>query len=236
MDALQDTDDPNPLIRALAIRTMGCLRADKILDYISDPLRKSLGDDNPYVRKTAAICVAKLYDLKPSLAVENGFVSQLGDLLSDANPMVVANAVTALTEIQEVATNTLSSANQPQAGDSQQASIFLMDSTILGKLLVALGECTEWGRIAILSAVATHRATDEKEAEHICERVAPQLQHANPAVVLAAIKCIMVHLQEVQRSDFSKQMLRKMAPPLGVLESGQACTISGRQADTTHCQ
>lgn len=30
---VKDVDDPNPLIRALAIRMMGCLRAEKILDY-----------------------------------------------------------------------------------------------------------------------------------------------------------------------------------------------------------
>lgn len=228
LSCAQDTDDGNPLIRALAIRTMGCLRADKILDYISDPLRKCLSDDNPYVRKTAAICVAKLYDLKPSLAIENGFVSHLAQLISDANPMVVANAITALAEIQEVATNAIQASSNPDDSSSpqtssQQASIFLMDSTILGKLLIALGECTEWGRIAILNAVATHRATDEKEAEHICERVAPQLQHANPSVVLAAIKCIMIHLNLVSRADFSKQMLRKMAPPLGALSCSCRC-------------
>lgn len=84
----QDTDDPNPLIRALAIRTMGCLRADKILDYICDPLRKCLRDDNPYVRKTAAIGVVKLYDMRPSLAVDNGFITQLQDMVTDSNPMV----------------------------------------------------------------------------------------------------------------------------------------------------
>ncbi len=27
---LQDCDDSNPLIRALAVRTMGCIRVDKI--------------------------------------------------------------------------------------------------------------------------------------------------------------------------------------------------------------
>ena len=67
---------------------MGCLRADKILDYLCDPLRKCLKDDNPYVRKTAAICVAKLYDLKPELCLENGFVDILTDLVGDANPTV----------------------------------------------------------------------------------------------------------------------------------------------------
>jgi len=85
---VKDTEDANPLIRALAIRTMGCLRADKIIDYLPDPLRKCLRDDNPYVRKTAAICVVKLYDLKPSLAMEHGFIDTLREMVSDSNPMV----------------------------------------------------------------------------------------------------------------------------------------------------
>jgi hypothetical protein len=85
---VKDTDDPNPLVRALAIRTMGCLRAEKIIDYLCDPLQKCLRDENPYVRKTAAICVAKLYDLKPELVLDNGFLDQLMEMISDSNPMV----------------------------------------------------------------------------------------------------------------------------------------------------
>lgn len=205
---VKDTEDPNPLIRALSIRTMGCLRAEKILDYVCDPLRKCLQDDNPYVRKTAAIGVAKLYDLKPTLAMENGFVGQLKEMVADSNPMVVANAVTALTEIHESAI-----ANDPSEG------VFILDSTVIQKLLVALGECTEWGRIALLGAIAKYRATDAKDAEQICERVVPQFQHANASVVLAAIKVIMIHFREVRREEFVKQIMRKMAPPLVTLVS-----------------
>lgn len=51
----------------------------------------------------------------------------------------------ALTEIQESA---------------EDESFFVLDSTTLGRLLVALGECTEWGRIAILNAVAKYKAED----------------------------------------------------------------------------
>ncbi|KAG8770506.1 beta-adaptin, partial [Serendipita sp. 405] len=77
---VKDSDDSNPLIRALSIRTMACLRAEKIIDYLSPPLQKALVDEHPYVRKTAAICVAKLYDLKPELAMENGFVESLKEM------------------------------------------------------------------------------------------------------------------------------------------------------------
>ena len=129
----QDTQDPNPLIRALAVRTMGCIRVDKIVEYLCEPLltltsltlsltptltpalsltltltlprceplRKCLKDEDPYVRKTAAVCVAKLYDINGELVEDQGFLDMVYDLLGDSNPMVVSNAVAALAEISE---------------------------------------------------------------------------------------------------------------------------------------
>ena len=46
---------------------MGCIRVDKIVEYLCEPLRKCLKDEDPYVRKTAAVCVAKLYDINGEL-------------------------------------------------------------------------------------------------------------------------------------------------------------------------
>ncbi|KAI9432648.1 Adaptor protein complex beta subunit [Lactarius indigo] len=182
---------PNPLIRALAI----------IIDYIAGPLQKSLHDENPYVRKTAALCVAKLYDLKPELVLENGFLEQLHEMISDSNPMVVANTITALADIHTSATS------QPSTSSSDPA-VFTVTPTIL-KLLIALNECSEWGRVAI--------SQDEKESEHICERVVPQFQHVNGSVVLGAVR----------REDFNKQLIRKMAPPLSpCCLLHRKCTIS----------
>lgn len=40
------------------------------------------------MRKTAAVCVAKLYDINAGLVEDQGFLDQLKDLLSDSNPMV----------------------------------------------------------------------------------------------------------------------------------------------------
>lgn len=86
---LQDCEDPNPLIRALAVRTMGCIRVDKITEYLCEPLRKCLKDEDPYVRKTAAVCVAKLHDINAQLVEDQGFLDTLKDLISDSNPMVI---------------------------------------------------------------------------------------------------------------------------------------------------
>ncbi|OAL01250.1 Adaptor protein complex beta subunit [Phaeosphaeriaceae sp. SRC1lsM3a] len=200
---VQDSEDPNPLIRALAIRTMGCIRVDKMVDYMEEPLRKTLRDESPYVRKTAALCVAKLFDLAPSMAIENGFIEQLQELVGDPNPMVVANSVTALVEIQETSPETRALAITP---------------TTLKKMLLALNECTEWGRVTLLSTLADYKAADVKEAEHICERVVPQFQHVNPSVVLAAVKVVFLHMRHIS-PDLIKSYTKKMAPPLVTLVS-----------------
>lgn len=196
---VQDSEDPNPLIRALAIRTMGCIRVEKMVDYMEEPLRKTLRDESPYVRKTAAICVAKLFDLNPSMCLENGFLEMLQEMIGDPNPMVVANSVTALSEINHSA---------PETGALK------VTPNTLRKMLMALNECTEWGRVTILSTLAEYRAADVKESEHICERVAPQFQHVNASVVLAAVKVVFLHMKYVG-PELGKTYLKKMAPPLG---------------------
>ncbi|KAK3377196.1 adaptin N terminal region-domain-containing protein [Lasiosphaeria ovina] len=198
---VQDSEDPNPLIRALAIRTMGCIRVDKMVDYMEEPLRKTLRDESPYVRKTAAICVAKLFDLNPSMCLDNGFLEILQELIGDPNPMVVANSVQALSEIAETAPET---------------KALVITPAILKKLLMALNECTEWGRVTILSTLADYLSGDVKESEHICERVAPQFQHVNPSVVLAAVKVVFIHMKFLS-PELVRQYLKKMAPPLVTL-------------------
>ncbi|KAK4641571.1 beta-adaptin [Podospora bellae-mahoneyi] len=200
---VQDSEDPNPLIRALAIRTMGCVRVDKMVDYMEEPLRKTLRDESPYVRKTAAICVAKLFDLNPTMCIENGFLETLQELIGDPNPMVVANSVQALSEISETAPETRA---------------LIITPATLKKLLMALNECTEWGRVTILTTLADYPASDVKESEHICERVTPQFQHVNPSVVLAAVKVVFIHMRMLS-PELVRQYLKKMAPPLVTLVS-----------------
>jgi AP-1 complex subunit beta-1 len=156
---------------------MGCIRVDKITEYLCEPLRKCLKDEDPYVRKTAAVCVAKLYDINAQLVEEQGFLDQLKDLLSDSNPMVgkllmfesvlrlylaffinllillqvVANAVAALSEINE---------SSPTGSPMVE-----MNAPTVNKLLTALNECTEWGQIFILDSLSNYNPKDEREAQ-----------------------------------------------------------------------
>ncbi|KAJ2004924.1 beta-adaptin [Coemansia thaxteri] len=203
---VKDAEDTNPLIRALAIRTMGCLHVVEVLDHLCDPLRKCLKDPNPYVRKTAVMCVAKVYDLNPAVADENGFVGAVREALSDANPMVVSNAVSALTEINEM---------------TPGRDVWRLDSSTVPVLLTAINECIEWGQIAILEALASYTPQGEKEAESICERLLPRLQHANGSVVLTTVRLLIQYEKFVRRADLLTQFAKKMVPPLITLLSSE---------------
>ncbi|KAL3244231.1 hypothetical protein MRX96_018857 [Rhipicephalus microplus] len=184
---VKDCEDGNPLIRALAVRTMGCIRVDKITEYLCEPLRKCLKDEDPY---------------------DQGFLDQLRDLLSDSNPMVVANAVAALSEMNEA-----SSSGQPLSE---------MSGPTINKLLTALNECTEWGQVFILDSLSNYSPKDEREAQSICERVTPRLAHANAAVVLSAVKVLMKFMEMMSSdSDFVTTLTKKLAPPLVTLLSSE---------------
>jgi AP-1 complex subunit beta-1 len=198
---VKDANDPNPLIRALAVRTMGCIRVERITEYLCEPLLRCLKDDDPYVRKTAAICVAKLYDTSPAHVEERGFLDMLRDLVADSNPTVVANAIAALNEIQE----------------ASGKDVMMISTSVLQKLLAALNECTEWGQVFILDALASYTPASAQEAEGVIERVTPRLQHANSAVVMSAVKIVLTYLDMVENQDTVRTLSRKLAPPLVTL-------------------
>ncbi|XP_040579652.1 AP-2 complex subunit beta [Lepeophtheirus salmonis] len=205
---VRDCEDTNPLIRALAVRTMGCIRVDKITEYLCEPLRKCLKDEDPYVRKTAAVSVAKLYDINAQLVEEQGFLDSLKELLSDSNPMVVANAVAALSEINE--------------GSVSGKPLIEMNAQTINKLLTALNECTEWGQVFILDSLSNYNPKDDREAQAICERITPRLAHANAAVVLSAVKVLMKYMEMMDPdTEFVGSLVKKLAPPLVTLLSSE---------------
>lgn len=125
----------NPLIRGLAVRTLGCIGIQAVLDYLVEPLRESMSDEDPYVRKCAALCVAKIYEISPERA--ESFIPDLINMIHDGNSAVVSNAVAALSDIQ-----------------NQKGKVVEMTHEIQHKLLNAIPECSEWGRVYILDFLA----------------------------------------------------------------------------------
>ena len=187
----------NPLLRALAVRTMGCIGVGAVTEYLCDPLRDALGDSDPYVRKTATICVAKLYEIKEADVERFGFIDKLVDMTTDENAMVVANVIAALTEIS-----------------ISRGPILTQDSKLLGKLLVALSDASEWSRVYILDFLATHVPSKFQDVEEVVGRVVPQLSHTNSAVVLSSIRVLIRYMDMLTDPEKIRSLCRKITPAL----------------------
>ena len=161
---VQDCNDPNPLIRALAIRTMSYIPLPVIIDALLDPLRHCLKDKDPYVRKTAAICVAKLYVQDPKTVERHGFVTMVRDLIADPNPTVVANAVASLTELSE----------------RSDSIVLRLNLTVANKLIAALEESSEYSFSSSARRVIAHPLSP-KMGSDLHSRLPPLLRASDPA-------------------------------------------------------
>ena len=176
---IQDSQDGNPLVRALALRTMSRIHIEGVAENMIIPLKQRLEDPDPYVRKTAALSVAKLYDIVPDAIDNANMYTSLIGLLEDTNPLVIANAAAAILEIN---------AKRPQP-------IFSFKQSNMNTLFNAVGESNEWCQAVIFDAIASYKPVDAEEAAIIIERMMPFLRHSNPAVVIGSFKCIFQMMQ-----------------------------------------
>jgi AP-1 complex subunit beta-1 len=128
-------------------------------------------------------------------------------MLLDGNAVVVANACASLLEISKA---------------SGKNYIRLKNNNNLNKILAALVDSNEWGKVYILEALSTYETSDSKESENIIERVIPQMTHNNSAVVLSAIKVMLKFMDNISNQELLKGVTKKLAAPLVTLLSGEA--------------
>jgi AP-1 complex subunit beta-1 len=90
-----------------------------------------------------------------------------------------------------------------------------MNQALMHKLLNAVPECSEWGRVYILDFLADNEMQiPPKDVDEIIQRIIPNLAHSNSAVVLSATKVIMKYLDLVTDMEKVRSVCRKIAPPL----------------------
>lgn len=120
-------EDSNPLVRALALRTISYIHVREYVEATIQPLKLLLKDADPYVRKTAAFCVAKLYDHDKQMVEGSDLIDRLNSMLKDENPTVVSSALASLMDIWE-------------RSDSIKLTI---DYTSASKIVQILPDCSE---------------------------------------------------------------------------------------------
>ena len=89
--------DPNQLIRASALRVLSSIRVPMIVPIMLLAIKESSVDMSPFVRKTAAHAIPKLYSLDPEMKEE--LITILEKLLADRTTLVIGSAVMAFEEV-----------------------------------------------------------------------------------------------------------------------------------------
>ena len=197
----------NPLTRAIAVRTMGCLGVEEIMQFLCDPLKDALNDKDPYVRKTGALCVAKIYDINAQLAEDQfGFVEKIqGMLEEETNAMVLANCISALIEIST----------------TKGKDILNINWNKCRHLMSALHENNEWTQIYLLEGISRYSPTKQDEINEMIERIIPCVSHSNAGVVLSVIKILIKLLDLVENPETIRSVCKKITPSLVTLLSSE---------------
>lgn len=182
---------------------MSCVPLATYTQAIVDPLHKLLGDSDPYVRKTAAFGVAKLWAADSRLAEKSGLIEGVNQLLVDDNPTVVSAGLAALTDITD-------------KSEGMKLAIGYQDAS---KLIKILPDCNEWSQTFILNALMSYTPQDPAEALLMAERLSPRLAHSNAAVILGTIKVILYLTHYVSDDAAIDMLVRRFGPPLITLLS-----------------
>ncbi|XP_061379412.1 AP-3 complex subunit beta-2 isoform X1 [Danaus plexippus] len=207
--------DPNQLIRASALRVLSSIRVPMIVPIVMLAIRDSASDMSPYVRKTAAHAIPKLYSLDPDQKEE--LVAIIDKLLSDKAPLVVGSAAMAFNEV---------------CGDRMN-----LIHKSYRKLCLLLADVDEWGQLALLNVLTYYAKTcfpdpnnescssdsDNSSGRHsprveadlrlVLRAAKPLLQSRNSAVVLAVAQ-LFYHCGPVQEMPpVAKAMVRLLRAP-----------------------
>ncbi|KAM9735455.1 AP-3 complex subunit beta-1 isoform 2-T2 [Menidia menidia] len=89
--------DPNQLIRASALRVLSSIRVPIIVPIMMLAIKEAAADLSPYVRKTSAHAIQKLYSLDPEQKEQ--LIEVIEKLLKDKSTLVAGSVVMAFEEV-----------------------------------------------------------------------------------------------------------------------------------------
>ena len=189
----KDCGNDDPMVRGLALRALCSLRLPQMVEYISEPLRRSLTDHHAYVRKTGVMGILKLYHLDQEAFERCNFVDILYDMLRDPDPSVVSNCILVLNEVMD-------------GGMAINRAIML-------HLLNRIHEFSEFGVLQVLELVPRYIPANEDEGYQIMNLLDPVLRTSNSGAVIATIRAFLA-MANYASEDISMQVISRVKAPL----------------------
>ncbi|XP_028265208.1 AP-4 complex subunit beta-1 [Parambassis ranga] len=165
----KDCQDPNPMVRSLALRNMTNLRLPSLVEYVEQPLTAGLRDRAACVRRVAVLGWAKLHNLQPSSEIDAVVVNELYSMLRDPDPVVMVNCLRALEEILR--------------GEGGVA----INKPITHHLLNRLKDCDIWGQCEVLKILQRYQPQSEDELFDILSLLDTSLVSPHPPVMAATL-------------------------------------------------
>uniref|UniRef100_A0A8C4E4Z6 Beta-adaptin appendage C-terminal subdomain domain-containing protein n=1 Tax=Dicentrarchus labrax TaxID=13489 RepID=A0A8C4E4Z6_DICLA len=165
----KDCQDPNPMVRSLALRNMTNLRLPSLMEYVEQPLTAGLRDRAACVRRVAVLGWAKLHNLQPNSEIDAAVVNELYSLLRDPDPVVMVNCLRALEEILK-----------------EEGGIAI-NKPITHHLLNRLKESDVWGQCEVLRILQRYRPQSEDELFDILSLLDASLVSPHPQVMAATL-------------------------------------------------
>eukprot|EP00835_Amoeboradix_gromovi_P004368 NODE_336_length_10675_cov_0.185136.p1 type:complete len:881 gc:universal NODE_336_length_10675_cov_0.185136:2031-4673(+) len=203
----KDIQDINPLVQVMAMKTIPFIANEKTTNSFSEVLKRVLQDTNPYVKKSAIMCVVKIsYSLAltegepdKDWVIREGFFDIIVRLVNDPSPAVMTTALTALSQISDIIPNL--------------AKVAFPFSTA-SKIAIALNECIEWHQIQVIEYLINFIPASEEEALSICDKTITRLQHSNSGIVLAAGRLVIYLANWINDVETRINMIKKVIPPM----------------------
>lgn len=199
----KDSQDSSAMVRGLALRSMCSLRLPDLVEYIVEPLLTGLGDKSSYVRRCAVMGCVKLYHLIPDFVEDNGIIDKLCQLLTDPDPQVVCNAISALDEILAA------------EGGMQ------VNKKLAHYLLKRLKSFSGWGQSLVVELMKRYKLCDTDEMFEIMNLLDDRLKHPNSAVVMACIQ-LFIHLTKDMKELTEHVYKRIKGPLMAIVSSSNA--------------
>ncbi|CAD5125567.1 DgyrCDS13770 [Dimorphilus gyrociliatus] len=129
--------DPNQLIRASALRVLSSIRVPMIVPIMMLAIKEAVMDMSPYVRKTAAHAIPKLYSLDDEQ--KDALIEVIEKLLGDKTTLVAGSAIQAFEEVC------------PERID--------LIHKHYRKLCNLLADVEEWGQVVIINMLTRYART-----------------------------------------------------------------------------
>uniref|UniRef100_A0AAQ4QH84 AP-3 complex subunit beta n=1 Tax=Gasterosteus aculeatus aculeatus TaxID=481459 RepID=A0AAQ4QH84_GASAC len=208
--------DPNQLIRASALRVLSSIRVTIIVPIMMLAIKEAASDMSPYVRKTAAHAIPKLYSLDPEQ--KDQLIEVIEKLLADKTTLVAGSVVMAFEEVCP-----------------ERIDLIHKNYRKLCNLLI---DVEEWGQVVIINMLTRYARTqflnpnmnDEEEEEKekkaeapmakrkpyvmdpdhrlLLRNTKPLLQSRNAAVVMAVAQLYFHLAPKVEVGVIAKALVR----------------------------